>query len=295
MYRILVFLIWISFFSCKGNKQVGLTAQYPSPMEENIRLHQRVYGSGFTGERIELTGIFANNPVLLVDQENKQDSINLLIHFHGNESILAQAIDQNKNWVGVAVNLGSGSSAYSAPLLEKASFDALLSMIQAHLNQPVGNIYLSGFSAGYGAVRAILRTDNYDLIHGVLLLDGLHASYVPEATPLSQGGKIKEEDLDAFLQLAEDAVLGKKKFVMTHSSVFPGTFVSTTESADFLLRAMGMGREPVLKAGPVGMQQVGQSIKGDFKVLAFAGNTAPDHIDHLHGLFHFIRFLESKK
>ncbi len=87
----------------------------------------------------------------------------------------------------------------------------------------------------------------------------------------------------------------ESKFDMTHSSVFPGTFVSTTESADFLLRAMGMGREPVLKAGPLGMQQVGQSIKGNFKVLAFAGNTAPDHIDHLHGLFHFMRLLEGEE
>lgn len=295
MYRILFFLIWIGFCACKSKKDVGLKAQFPSPMEENIRPHQRIDGSGFTGDRIELIDIFAKNPVLFVDEKNNNDSINLLIHFHGHESILAHAIDQNEKWAGVAVNLGSGSSAYSAPFLEKANFDALLSVIKANLNKPISGIYLSGFSAGYGAIRAILRTDHYDLIKGVLLLDGLHAGYIPESTPLSQGGKIKEEDLDVFLRLAEDAVSGHKKFVLTHSSVFPGTFVSTTESADFLLRAMGMGREAVLKAGPLGMQQVGQSIKGDFKVLAFAGNTAPDHIDHLHGLFQFIRLLEGEE
>jgi hypothetical protein len=295
MYRFFLLLIWISFFSCKGKKEVGLKAQFPSPMEENIRLHQRVDGSGFRGERMELVGIFAKNPVLLVDEKSNNDSINLLIHFHGHESMLAHAIDQNENWVGVAINLGGGSKAYSTPLLEKANFEALLSGIQANLDKPISGIYLSGFSAGYGAIRAILRTDHYDLIQGVLLLDGLHAAYIPESTPLSQGGKIKEDDLDVFLRLAEDAVSGNKKFVLTHSGIFPGTFVSTTESADFLLRAMGMGREPVLQAGPLGMQQVGQSIKGNFKVLAFAGNTAPDHIDHLHGLFHFIRLLEGEE
>ena len=268
------------------------TPQNPSPMEENIRPHLRVDGAGFTGAQIELGGIFAKNPVLFVDEKNEQDSINLLIHFHGNESIVAHAIDQNTNWAGVAVNLGGGSKAYSTPLLEKADFDALLSGIKANLNKPIGGIYLSGFSAGYGAIRAILRTDNYELIQGVLLLDGIHASYIPESTPISQGGKIKEEDLDVFLKLAKDAVSGNKKFALTHSSIFPGTFVSTTESADFLLRALDMGREPVLKAGPLGMQQVGQSMQGNFKVLAFAGNTAPDHIDHLHGLFHFMRLFE---
>ena len=52
---------------------------------------------------------------------------------------------------------------------------------------------------------------------------------------------------------------------------------------------MGMGWESVLKAGPLGMQQVGQSTTGDFKVLAIAGNAAPDHIDQLQSLIHIIR------
>ncbi|MBD3626693.1 hypothetical protein [Cyclobacterium sp.] len=60
------------------------------------------------------------------------------------------------------------------------------------------------------------------------------------------------------------------------------------------MEATGIHREPVLREGPLGMQQLGASTQGKFKILAFAGNTAPDHIDHLHGMFHFIRLLESK-
>jgi hypothetical protein len=293
MHRIILFLILTVLLSCKGGEKGVIAPQFPSPMEEHIRPHLRVDGAGFSGKRIEIEGVFQKNPVLFIHKQNQQDSVNLLIHFHGHESILAHAIDQNRDWVGVSVNLGAGSAAYAAPFLEKEGFDALLSKTSANLDQPIRGIYLSGFSAGYGAVRAIMRTGHYDLIQGVLLLDGLHASYVPERTPLADGGKIKEEDLDVFLRLAEDAIASRKKFVFTHSSVFPGTFVSTTEAADFLLGAMEIRRKAVLKAGPLGMQQVGESAKGNFKIFVFAGNTAPDHVDHLHALFHFLKYLGS--
>ncbi|WP_375584240.1 hypothetical protein [Cyclobacterium xiamenense] len=261
-------------------------------MEEHIRPHERVDGSGFDGNRVPLTGIFDKDPLLLTQKDPALDSVNLLIHFHGSENVVAHALAENEGWAAVAVNLGNGSSAYGTPLIEAGRFDSLLQAVRQHLSPGIRKLYLSGFSAGYGAIRAILKTSNYDIIDGVLLLDGLHAGYIPARTPLSMGGRIQEEDLAAFEKLATDAVSGKKAFVFTHSSIFPGTFVSTTESADYLLAASGISRKPVLKEGPLGMQQVSESAEGKLKILAFAGNTAPDHIDHLHGLYHFIRLLQ---
>lgn len=267
-------------------------AQNPSPMEEHIRPHDRVDGSDFEGKKIPLPGIFEKDPLLLMRNEYSQDSVNLLIHFHGSENVVAHALAENESWAAVAVNLGNGSSAYGGPLTDAWRFDSLLQAVLQHLQQPIRKLYLSGFSAGYGAIRSILKTRNYATVDGVLLLDGLHASYLPERTPLAMGGRIREEDLTAFTKLAKDAIAGEKTFVFTHSSIFPGTFVSTTECADFLLEATGIPRSSVLKAGPLGMQQVGESAEGNFKVLAFAGNTAPDHVDHLHGLYYFSRLLE---
>ncbi|EON77569.1 hypothetical protein ADIS_1972 [Lunatimonas lonarensis] len=239
-----------------------------------------------------LPGIFHRDPVLFMPATESMDSVNLLIHFHGSEAVVGYAIQQHSGWVGVSVNLGSGSRAYGTPFEGSGAFEALLAAIAESVGVPIRLVYLSGFSAGYGAVRAILRSEHYPSIDGVLLLDGLHAGYVPDRTPLSDGGTIDERDLDAFQRLATDAILGKKHFAITHSSVFPGTFASTTECADLLLRANGIAREPVLREGPLGMQQVGQSQSGNFQVLAFAGNTAPDHIDHLHALFYFMELLE---
>ena len=51
----------------------------------------------------------------------------------------------------------------------------------------------------------------------------------------------------------------------------------------------------VLKEGPVGMQLLGEVKAGGLLILSYAGNTAPDHIDHLHGLHYFIALLNSTK
>jgi hypothetical protein len=287
-----LFGLLLCVFSCRVRQESSVLSQYPSPMVEFIRPHTRVGEGVFTGERSLLPGIFHRDPVLLIPASEGRDSVNLLIHFHGSEAVVGHAVQQHSSWVGVSVNLGSGSRAYGTPLEASGAFEALLAAIAESVREPIRRVYLSGFSAGYGAVRAVLRSDHYPIIDGVLLLDGLHAGYVPDRMPLSEGGTIDDRDLDAFQRLAADAMLGRKQFILTHSSVFPGTYASTTECADFLLRATGITREPVLREGSLGMQQVGQSQSGNFQVLAFAGNTAPDHIDHLHALFYFMKLLE---
>lgn len=59
-----------------------------------------------------------------------------------------------------------------------------------------------------------------------------------------------------------------------------------------LLGALGLRREAVLRWGPVGMQQLSEVVAGGLRVLGFAGNSAPDHMDHFHGMPGFLRLLE---
>ena len=123
------------------------------------------------------------------------------------------------------------------------------------------------------------------------MLDGLHAGYVPEGKVLFEGGTLNESDLDVFLDYARSAADGEKHFVITHSEIFPGTYASTTETADYLIKSLGLDRNPVLTWEPGGMQQVSETTAGNLSILGFAGNTAPDHIDHLHGLPVFLKRL----
>ena len=90
--------------------------------------------------------------------------------------------------------------------------------------------------------------------------------------------------MEGFVRFARDAVAGKKKMVLAHSEIYPGTFSSTTETADYLLEQLRLRRKAVLKWGPMGTQQLSEVRKGGFTLLGFAGNAAPDHVDELHSL-----------
>ena len=79
--------------------------------------------------------------------------------------------------------------------------------------------------------------------------------------------------------------------IVTHSEVFPGTYASTTETADFLLRQLGLARRTVLRWGPMGMQQTSEVRRGRFRLLGYAGNSAPDHVDQFHALPDLLRRL----
>jgi hypothetical protein len=72
--------------------------------------------------------------------------------------------------------------------------------------------------------------------------------------------------------------------LVTHSEIFPGTYASTTETADWLIAELGLARRPVMKWGPMGTQQLSEVRAGGFTLIGFAGNTAPDHVDQLHAL-----------
>jgi len=97
------------------------------------------------------------------------------------------------------------------------------------------------------------------------------------------------EDLDVFVRFAADAVAGEKQMWVTHSEVFPGTYASTTETADYLLAQLGLTRRVVLREGPIGMQQLSEVEQGGFHLAGFAGNSAPDHLDHQYAIGDWIR------
>jgi len=58
--------------------------------------------------------------------------------------------------------------------------------------------------------------------------------------------------------------------------------------------AVYRSRHPVLKWGPVGMQLLTETRAGGLTILGFAGNSAPDHVDHFHGLPIFLKTLLDK-
>lgn len=233
-------------------------------MRDTTRAHERVEEQQVPGVR----STFSLGTLML--PEHKQPTM-LIIHFHSSPWLVELCAQRKFPTAAVmAVNLGAGSEAYRQPFLEPGEFAKIVGEAEAAVGgRKFKTIVLSSFSAGYGAVREILRDKtNWPRITSVILADSLYSEYGHEA-----------DDLGPFLAYLQSG----KRLVITHSELYPGTYESTSEAVDWLLSKMGAKRKAVLRWGPIGMQQLSEASKGGFVVLGFAGNTADDHVDHLYG------------
>jgi hypothetical protein len=276
------------------------TPQNPSPMVESTRRHERLVEHPLDGIVSEVRGPFAQPlSVRVPDRARSTSTFDLVIHFHGAAWLVHQSAAQvGDALVSASVQLGAGSGVYDRAFRDTTAFDSLLAVITATVRNVRGRatnprrITLSGFSAGHGAIRSILRTSrHFDRIGAVLLIDGLHTSYIPEGRVAADGGVLDTTNLSALTEFARAAISGTRRMLITHSEIFPGTFASTTECSTWMLRSLGVPRDPVLRWGPRGMQQLSRASSGHFSIRGYAGNSAPDHIDQLHSLPELLRDL----
>ncbi len=277
-------------------------AQNPSPMVERSRAHERIEPRELAGTRRPFVGPLGKTVELFVPAAVKRaDALQLVVHFHGSPFLPEYAVSRlGGERVVAVVGLGPGSGLYERTFAEPAVYDSLLAGIARGTEAALGKaavfrrVTLTGFSAGHAAIRSILRDSaHFARVDAVLLLDGLHTGYLPPGTVLDKGGALDTRNLEPFVRYGRAAVRGEKRFVVTHSEIFPGTFASTTEASDFLVQALGLRRTPVLRWGPRGMQQLSEVRKGRLAILGFAGNSAPDHIDQFHGMPEFLRMMEA--
>ena len=274
--------------------------QNPSPMVEHTRKHERIAPHELPGIRRSFSGPLGKPVELFIPAgTGHADALNLVLYFHGSAFVPEYAVSKvGGDHVVAVVSLAPGSGVYDRTFSDPAVYDSLLARLGreagAAMHQPATfrTVTLVGFSAGYGAVRAILRdARHFEQVDAVLLLDGLHTSYIPDGVPLAKGGTLDEKPLEPFVKFARAAISGDKRFLITHSEIFPGTFASTTETTDYLVQTLGLTLEPVVRWGPHGMQQLSETRKGHFAILGFAGNSAPDHIDHAQGMPTFLSML----
>ena len=259
-------------------------------MVENSRAHKRIAQTEIKGQRWKLS----TGTLLLPSSARVRDVMPLYIHFHGAPWLAEWSVQQRDRKAAIlTVNLGAGSGVYGRAFSDPATFAALLDEAAKQLSPQhpprFHPVVITSFSAGYGAVREILKTQsNWDHIDAIVLMDSMHTGY----TTGSQPGPLETDNLQVFVDFAKAAEGGKKSLIVTHSEIFPGTFASTTETSDYLLSQLNLKRKPVVKWGPGGMQQTSEVRSGRFRLMGFAGNSAPDHIDHFHGLIQWLKYVK---
>jgi hypothetical protein len=210
----------------------------------------------------------------------------VVIHWHGGPFLQEDNVEKAKlNAIVVSVNMGIGSGPYSDAYASPARFDKLLEEIQCQVEKTgrapgarLGRVALQAWSAGFGAVGAILShpgTENK--VDAVILADGFHTAY-------AAGRKVYEPSLEKYARFARLAMKGEKLFVMTHSSIGTDGYPSTTETTGTLLNMLSMEKDMVAAEGPRSMKQIYEVHRGSFHVRGYEGTNEAAHIDHIKGM-----------
>jgi hypothetical protein len=225
------------------------------------------------------------------DHERAAATVDLTLHLHGAPSVIEPAfVAAKRPGALIAFNRSGLSSVYARPFSDAALLPRLIERALKELADPAaaapprpGRLTVSSFSAGFGGVRELLKVPaHFDRIDTLVMADSLYAGYAPDAA-----GPHKAVDpnlMDGFRRFALEAAAGRKTFVLTHSAQVPEGYSSTTETADFLIKAVGGAAEPSDVRWTETWTQTRRFARGRFLVLGFAGAEPADHLAHLRGI-----------
>jgi hypothetical protein len=257
-------------------------------MVEHTRAHPRLAETRPPGRReaLALGRLFV--PERLAPKPGRSRAVPLAVVFHAGEW-LPEVAGHEAGSAAIAVQLAAGSGGYAAAVAEPGRFSSLLDEAERKAGVRFRPITLAGWSAGCGALRELLGQPEAAVrVERVVAIDGIHTDYVG-GTPGPLESRLETRKLQPWLAFAREAVAGRKRLLVLHTEVFPGTFASTTETADWLLRELSLRRRPVARWGPMGTVLLSDTRAGRLRVQGFAGNSAPDHVDLLHALPEWLR------
>jgi hypothetical protein len=263
-------------------------AQNPSPMVEHTRRHPRLTEARPPGRRepLALGSLFV--PERLLPRRGQRKALPLLVAFHAGGWLPELAADRVGTAL-IAVQIPAGSGGYAAAVADAGRFASLLAEAEGKAGAPFGPLTLAGWSAGCGALRELLKQPaTVARVGRVLAIDGIHTDYV-DGRPGPLESSLETSKLEPWLAFAREAVAGRKRLLVVHTEIFPGTFASTTETADWLAASLGLRRSDVARRGAMGTVLLSDTRAGRFRLQGYAGNSAPDHVDLLHALPQLLR------
>ena len=209
----------------------------------------------------------------------------VVVHFHGGEGARKALAPLGTGLVLVGIDRGEGSAAYEQAFPAASTFDALkrsiTKVLVAESGKPEAHIRklaLSSWSAGYGAILAILRTSGDEGIDALVFLDSLHASYVSDTN--GRGHYVHAPAIAGVLAFAERATRGEKAMFLSCSQIVPPNYASTAEVAALLLTKLGTPRIAAPPTDdPLGLLTF--TDRGDCHVRNLGGRDERAHCAHL--------------
>jgi hypothetical protein len=222
----------------------------------------------------------------------------VLVHFHGDpQTYWNNAQYANLNAIIVTVNYNGLSSAYSTPFSNSALFqqvlDEALTKVRQQSDIPDNlqwdKLGVSSFSAGYGAVREILKSSTYrNDMDALLTADSLYATTAGDGTPLDSN----MVDYKTFAGLAKN---GTKTFLFSHSQVPTYTYESTQECGDELMQYLGISASTYNVNGLGTLNFYRYAHTGNFRLWGALGTDGDSHLEHLRYIGEFLEELPLAK
>ncbi len=213
---------------------------------------------------------------------SKSGQFDVVIHFHGHEPIRKEFVKTAKGIVLVGIDLGIGSGAYQQHFSSPQTFEALLAAVEATVSKHAGRpakirkLALSSWSAGYGATEDILRQPAGKKVDAVILLDSLHTGYVDESLKT-----LKVDQISPFIDFAKRASQKQTFMFMSHSSIIPPGYASTTEVAHYVVNRLGGKPKHANRQDVLGLDMIDRFDKGNFHMRGYTGDDKPDHCAHI--------------
>jgi hypothetical protein len=206
----------------------------------------------------------------------------LTIHFHTAEWIVIQEhVRRAARHPLATFYLGEGSSVYRRAFDDGNRFGRVLQIIEKQVGGPVNELEISSFSAGYGAVREIIKQPEYlARIRTLVLADSMYA-----ALETNSVRKPLAEHIEVWTPFARAAMEGKKTFVITYSSVPTTSYASSSECAQALLETLSV-RDADVEAGSIRAASdkdfplLRRADVGNLHVWGYGGTNAQAHMTH---------------
>jgi hypothetical protein len=224
-------------------------------------------------------------------QHRVANATDLLVQFKGDPQIVwNNAVYAGLNTVIVTVNYDGLSNTYKTPFLNTSRFQSLLDEALAKLKLQSdfadvtawSKVGVSSFSAGYGAVREILKQSTYrNRIDALVMADSLYAG-------LASDGTAVDSDVVDFKTYAGLAKNGLKSFILDHSSE-PVPYASTTVCANEILAYLQLTTTPVDLDGLGPLHFFRHAKSGNFELWGEVGDTDDEHWQHLYNIGQFLK------
>lgn len=242
------------------------------------------------GTKFEIEDGDRKYTLFIPESEKRSEDVVLTIHFHSAQwHAIQEHLDRGLDGPLIAFYPGEGSSIYGRSFDDKERLGRWMARVLEELKARgwpsearIAKLNFTSFSAGYGAVRALVqRPDVFKLLNRVILADSMYGSLTPEV----EGRVPLAEHVEVWKPLAEAAIVGTKTFVVTFSQVPTPTYASSSEMGTALVRRVG-GTISLVEKGSLKATEdpefplLARFDQGSFHVWSYGGEDGQAHMTH---------------